>query len=172
MAGIHTKVTEHFMLLLTLAEILSVAMHSLSNWSISNNKLIFLSIHNKYTIIPAFSLLVVIHLCFSWDHYINTCRIWMPPGFGNPDFPKGLLGIELTMAVNTFTWCLHNIFPKWKPSGEFQWNSINQDSQLTFRIWNRMFLMHVLNDTCSMHVLNVKIVVCSSFSIGALWLRW
>lgn len=35
-AGIHTKVTEHFTLLANSAENLSVALHSLSNWSILN----------------------------------------------------------------------------------------------------------------------------------------
>lgn len=88
----------------------------------------------------------------------------MPPEFGNPDFPKGLLGIQLTMAITTFTWCLHNSFPKWKPSRESQWNSINQDPQLTFRKWNRMLPMHVLS------IFSDLIVVWTAFSIGALWL--
>lgn len=94
-----------------------------------------ISMHNKYAITPAFPLLVLIHLCVSWDHYNNICRIWMTSEFGDP-------GSQRAPGPSADCGCC-----QWKHPKDPQGSTSRQEPQLGPRKWTWVSLLWELQWT-------------------------
>lgn len=142
------------MWLVSLVAVLSAALCSPSNRSVWSRKVLFLSVsfHTKYTITPAFSLPVIIRICLSWDHFIDTCRMWMPPDTPRDSWAFSWLWLSLHLLdVNSF--------PKGKPQGGSKETAFTRAPS-----WHSgKGIVQVLS------VFNAQVTAQTSFGIGALW---